>query len=369
MEKVCVGLVRASGRSGALTMIVGLMLMPLTAVFAATVIRQPVTVAVGGQQVQFTAGQQVTLIGVNNGVAMVRVALSNGSLTIAQIPAADLVQTDAAPQASPRPAATPYYNPVSTPSPAPRPFSGSLGSGRFELSADLGADILPATPGLATYSEAKARKDKNEFTIYIPQSYNPAKPIPLLVDAHGNGGTGPGEAPQWKKFADDIGFIAVCPTFESSVNTMDDWLKSDDKMLSNIMKRVLGSYNIDRKHVLFTGFSGGGFPTWYLATKDYQIFTALCFRSANFNGETYNLRSSIGHWRHRPVYMYLSDHDNPNINAEEPAGLAYLKKSVDTQNLKFDLLTNDNGHKSRPEIAAKWFQSLIQAPDTDPMAN
>ena len=217
---------------------------------------------------------------------------------------------------------------------------------------------------MKTYVEPKARKTVNEFAAYIPPTYNASVPMPLLVDAHGNGGSGPREIKQWEKFADQIGFIAVCPSFLSSVFCRDDYLKSDDKMLANVMKRVLGSFNIDRKHVLFTGFSGGGFATFLLAPKASQIFTALCFRSGNFGGDVgYNINGSFAAWRHRPVYMYLAEHDNPAINAEDIAGLAFLKEGG--REISQVRLLPTSGHQSRPEYAAKWFQTLIQTPDTD----
>lgn len=325
------------------------------------VMGQALTVNVAGENVQFTAGQNVTVLGIVNGSALVRVTLSNGAVSIAQVPATALVQAAAPSLAAPRPAPAPVFTPAPTPAAFPRPTFPPMDGA--DQSADLGEDALDAAPGLKIYVEPKARATVNQFAVYIPPSYKPATPMPLLVDAHGNGGSGPKEIKQWEMYADQIGFIVVCPSFQSSVLCSDEFLKSDDKMLSNVMKRVLGSFNIDRKHILFTGFSGGGFATFYLASKDSQIFTALCFRSGNFGGEgTYNVKASFAPWRHRPVYMYLAEHDNPAINAQDIDGLAFLKKKVDPENLKYDMLPA-SGHQSRPEYAAKWFQTLIQTPD------
>ncbi len=327
------------------------------------VIGQAMTVNVAGENVQFVAGQAVTVLGIINGTAMVRVTLSNGAVSIAQVPASALFIQQAAPAlAAPRQLSIPAFTPAPAPaafaSPAFPPMDGA------DENVDLGEDALASSPGLKIYVEPKARKTVNQFAVYIPATYKAATPMPLLVSAHGNGGNGPGEVKQWEKYADQIGFIAVCPSFQSSVFCSDEFLKSDDRMLSNVMKRVLGSLNIDRKHVLFTGFSGGGFATFYLASKDSQIFTALCFRSGDFGGEgTYNVKSTFAAWRHRPVYMYLAQHDNPAINKEDIAGLAFLQKRVDAANLKYEMLPT-SGHQSRPEYAAKWFQTLIQTPDT-----
>jgi len=353
---------RGALRTGCLTLAVALLVLCQTLHAApGYVMGQAMNVNVVGQTVQFAAGQSVSVLGIVNGMAMVRVTLPGGSQGIAQVPASALIQQVLPGTAAPRPATVP----ASTPTPAPAPFSspGFPSLGGADSSTDLGADLLANTPGVKIYDESKARQATNQFAVYIPATYKASAPMPLVVSAHGNGGNGPGEVKQWQKFADEIGFIVVCPSFLSSVIGTNDNLKSDDKMLTNVMKRVLGSFAIDRKHVLFTGFSGGGVPAWYLASKEADIFTALCFRSGNFNGDGYyNVKASFQKWRHRPVYMYLAEHDAGPVNGEEPAALAFLQKRVDAKNLKYELLPV-SGHQSRPELAAKWFQTVIQAPD------
>ncbi|HEX4084948.1 MAG TPA: hypothetical protein VHY22_08565 [Chthoniobacteraceae bacterium] len=169
MEKDFDGRHRGSGRLSTFRVIIASLLLPAAAACGAIVVSKPITVNVGGRQIQFTAGQEVILIGVNDGIAMVRVTLPNGSLTVAQLPVSDLRQSGVTHQAPPGAAATPLYRAAPLPSPAlPTPrFDSSLNSGATDSDsdADLGSDALPATPGLATYTETKARKDKNQFTV------------------------------------------------------------------------------------------------------------------------------------------------------------------------------------------------------------
>ena len=74
---------------------------------------KPLTMDVGGQKVELNAGQPVTVLGVNNGTAMIRVTLPNGSISVIQAPAAGLQKMPAQPapsvpaaSATPSPAAT-----------------------------------------------------------------------------------------------------------------------------------------------------------------------------------------------------------------------------------------------------------------------
>lgn len=77
---------------------------------------QPVTVDVAGQTVQLPAGQTVTLLGTTDasGKIMIKVVLSNGSVSIAQIPVASIRQKVAV-AATPTSAATPEPLPTLPP--------------------------------------------------------------------------------------------------------------------------------------------------------------------------------------------------------------------------------------------------------------
>jgi len=335
-----------------------------------------VTVNAAGQDLQLAAGQGVSVIGISNGMAMIRVTLPNGSLSVAQVPVTSLLQKVPVPPAvaavspaaaAPPPAPAPA---LAKPTPTPAFFHGTAGFATV-WKPDPAVEQLDSQPGLKVYEETGSRKTGNEYAVYIPAAYNASTPMPLVVSSHGAGGTGPREEKQWEKFANQIGFIVVCPTFTSASNGGGeevDKLKSDDKMLLNVMKRVLGSLNIDRRHVMFTGFSGGGVPAWYLASKDSQIFTALCFRSANFHGVANNLQNIMQKWRNRPIYLYISEKDAPGVTAENPDALNFLQKKLNAKNFKYEVLPT-TGHSGHPEYAAKWFQSLIEAGDPQEKAN
>ncbi len=85
---------------------------------------QPVSVNVAGQNVQLPAGQPVTILSApQNGTVMIRIVLSNGSASIAQIPVASIRLKTAVAAAPPAPAATPATPPPAamTPPPAAAP--------------------------------------------------------------------------------------------------------------------------------------------------------------------------------------------------------------------------------------------------------
>ena len=140
-------------------------------------------------------------------------------------------------------------------------------------------------------------------------------------------------------------------------------------MLDEIVARVLGSFNVDRKHVMHTGFSGGGIPTWYLAMSHPEVFTMVCFRSANFYGPKYFPTRNLAPWLDRPVYAFWGENDHeliikPRLGhpGDGPWGLAFLQQ-LGCRNVKHEILP-DGGHASRADLAAKWFDEVVhKAPE------
>src|SRR5947207_8471718 len=57
---------------------------------------------------------------------------------------------------------------------------------------------------------------KREYVLYVPRSYDRAKPTPLVISLHGAGmwGAAQKETSQWNRVADEHGFIVVYPSGE-----------------------------------------------------------------------------------------------------------------------------------------------------------
>lgn len=227
----------------------------------------------------------------------------------------------------------------------------------------LPGDAIVAEPGVRVYAETEPRKIDNKtdnlFSIYIPPTYKQSTPMPLLVTGTGNGPKGIDE---WKKYADEVGFIVLSPTCVcyrgGEMDVFDANVKSDEKMILSIMPQVFKALSIDQKNVLFTGCSAGAFPTWFVAARHPEIFTALCFRSANFVGEIENLNDYMPQWKQRPIYLYWGENDRPHVYKQNEVALQYLETKIKTEKLTHEIVPK-GGHSSRPDLASKWFASII----------
>lgn len=107
------------------------------------------------------------------------------------------------------------------------------------------------------------RGKSRTYYLYIPKSYDPARPIPLVMVFHGSGGSGRtiANVTDFNDLADEKGFIAVYP------NGIDHrWDGEDDvSFVTALIERLMQLRNIDRDRIYATGFSSGGIFTQILA--------------------------------------------------------------------------------------------------------
>lgn len=107
---------------------------------------------------------------------------------------------------------------------------------------------------------------KREYLLYIPGTYDPTKPTPLVISMHGAGlwGAAQKETSQWNKLADKQRFIVVYPSGASG-DGLRIWhvepsagLMMDVKFISQLIDTLKTSYNIDPSRIYANGLSNGG---------------------------------------------------------------------------------------------------------------
>jgi polyhydroxybutyrate depolymerase len=107
---------------------------------------------------------------------------------------------------------------------------------------------------------------KREYLLYVPRSYDPAKPTPLVISMHG-GALWPAaqmEISQWNRVADEHGFIVVYPSGTGVPNhwSMEGWQTPSHMpnviFISDLIDTLEAAYNIDPTRIYADGFSNGG---------------------------------------------------------------------------------------------------------------
>ncbi len=119
--------------------------------------------------------------------------------------------------------------------------------------------------------------EKREYLLYLPESFDPTAPTPLVIAFHGFAEWPAHEAhiSRWNDLADEKGFIVVYPSGTAYpkrwrtmglTNTIDD-PQIDVDFISNLIDHLSSSYNIDPARIYANGLSNGGGMSYLLACR------------------------------------------------------------------------------------------------------
>lgn len=195
------------------------------------------------------------------------------------------------------------------------------------------------------------------YWIYVPSTYRHDRPAGLIVTCHG---TPPYDVAnmhirEWKMLGENHGCIVVAPYLQGTDGIIGDgpligMLENERRIMSLIS--LLGyRYNIDLANIMITGFSGGGFPTYWVGLRHPEIFSVVVGRSCNFSV------SNLDGWyppeaARTPVMIYFGSGDLLNIQGQSQEGITYLQQrgfSVESTILP------GIGHQRHPEVAMGFF--------------
>jgi len=196
------------------------------------------------------------------------------------------------------------------------------------------------------------------YYLYVPSTYRHDRPAPLIVTCHG---TPPYDVAEyhireWKMQAELNGCIVVAPTLIATDGLLGDGplvgMLADERYILSIISNLSYRYNIDRANIMITGFSGGGFPTYWVGLRHPEIFSVITARSANFNQP--NLEGWFnGEATATPVMVYYGENDPGSIRSQSEAAVAYLRSRGFTVTSR---AIPGLGHERRPEIAMDFFR-------------
>ena len=114
---------------------------------------------------------------------------------------------------------------------------------------------------------------KREYQLYVPRSYDRARPTPLVISMHGAGGwpVQQMELSGWNRLAESQGFIVVYPSGIGSAGPriwhVDNGggLGRDVTFISELIDKLEAAYNIDPSRIYANGISNGGGMSFVLS--------------------------------------------------------------------------------------------------------
>jgi predicted esterase len=138
---------------------------------------------------------------------------------------------------------------------APGAFAGDAADEKKKTGTfEFGKESVLKTPLKLDLEKGKTQElgcidgGNYHYKVYIPKSYDPAKPAPLMVNFSPSGDA----PPMTPNLAEEFGWIMV-GLKESKNGPMQPIMENRDAVLFDAQRR----FNIDMKRVYFTGFSGG----------------------------------------------------------------------------------------------------------------
>lgn len=149
---------------------------------------------------------------------------------------------------------------------------------------DLQARLSPPEPredtGLAHVDGAAGAR--GGFSLYVPESYTPDRPAPLVMALHGGMGSGRSFLWSWLRDARSHGAILIAPTSRGRTWALmgED---VDTPYLLAILERVRAVWAIDPARILLTGMSDGGTFSYVTGLLTGSPFTHLAPIAAAFH--------------------------------------------------------------------------------------
>lgn len=198
---------------------------------------------------------------------------------------------------------------------------------------------------------------RQNYYIYVPTKYRHDTPAPVILSCHG---TVPFDVSNshietWKGFGERYGFIIICPDLVGTDGILGDgpthsMLECERRILS-ILSTLGHRYNIDRANVFLTGFSGGGFPTYFVGLRHPDLFRAVAPRNANFN------ERNLDGWyppeaRSLPISIAWGDNDPATIKVQSENAVHYLRRKGFRPAVT--ILPN-TGHERKPRYTMDFF--------------
>ncbi|HEX9793644.1 MAG TPA: hypothetical protein VGC54_06635 [Planctomycetota bacterium] len=136
--------------------------------------------------------------------------------------------------------------------------------------------FAPAQPGLLELQVELPVLGELESTtlhLFVPESYDPARPAPLVVALHGAGGNGRGIASMWAGPAASAGALVLAPT-EAGPNEGFSGRPREREAVLAALRWMRRRYNVDENRIHLTGVSRGGHLAWELGTRHSDLWAS-----------------------------------------------------------------------------------------------
>ena len=126
---------------------------------------------------------------------------------------------------------------------------------------------------------------RREYLLYVPPSYDPATPAPLVITLHGfaQWPANQRDVSRWNPLADEYGFIVVYPSgtgfpkrwgARGTTDSLNPQME-DVTFMSDLIDKLESEYTIDPTRIYANGLSNGGGMSYLLACELSERIAAI----------------------------------------------------------------------------------------------
>ncbi len=179
----------------------------------------------------------------------------------------------------------------------------------------------------------KDETGEHKYVVFVPPSYSPSKPLPVILFLHGAGERGGdgrshlniGFGAMLKAREANFPAVVVFPQCEDKRGrVLQGWLAGspDAERALNILNQVEQDYRTDSKRRILTGWSMGGFGAWSIAAADPSRWSALAPLAGGGQAEWAEKLKDlpIWAWHGEEDHAVLANRSRAMIDALKSAG-------------------------------------------------
>ena len=155
--------------------------------------------------------------------------------------------------------------------------------------------------GLLPDEQVVMRDRIYQYSLSVPQSYEPIRDYALVVCLHGAGFTGEAYLDRWKTRLGE-GYILACPTYPAGA-----WFtrRAEDLVLATV-RAVQQRYRIDPNRIFLSGMSNGGIGAWLIGMHHAPLFAGLAPMASGIDDVLFPFLENL---RATPVYIIHGSQD------------------------------------------------------------
>lgn len=159
-----------------------------------------------------------------------------------------------------------------------------LGLGILGIGVFIGLLLLVFLLVNRTNGKIVIQGETRRFLLYVPRSYDPSQPVPLVVTIHGYAQWPAHQAQisHWNSMAEKEGFIVVYPAgtgfplhWRTSGRPDDPDSARDVQFLESLIEKLEEDFNIDPRRIYVNGLSNGAGMTYLLSCRLGEKIAAI----------------------------------------------------------------------------------------------